>query len=98
MAKSILQTKKECFLTGRTDNLHKHHIYFGTGLRKISEKYGFWVYLTGAMHNQSDEGVHGKNGHSHDSYLKILCQLEFEKTHSREEFMKIIGKNYISAY
>lgn len=95
MSKSILQTEKECYLTGSTYNLHKHHIYFGNPGRKISEKNGFWVYLTGALHNQSNDGVHGKNGHELDLKLKRDCQRKFEETHSREEFMKLIGRNYL---
>ena len=95
MSKSILQDQKECYITGSTNNLHRHHIYFGTGHRKISEKHGFWVYLIGALHNQSDNGVHGKNGHELDMKLKQDCQRKFEETHSREEFMKIIGKSYL---
>ena len=92
--KSILQTEKECYITGQTMGLHKHHIYAG-GRRQISERNGFWVYLAGWLHNQSDEGVHGKNGHALDLKLKQDCQRKFEKTHSREEFMKLIGKNYL---
>lgn len=92
--KSILQTEKECYITGSTYNLHRHHIYAG-GRRKISEANGFWVYLTGRLHNQSNEGVHGKDGHGLDLYLKQACQMKFEETHSREEFMELIGKNYL---
>ena len=95
MGKSILQTEKECYITGSTYNLHKHHIYFGNPGRKISEKNGFWVYLTGALHNQSNDGVHGKNGHELDLKLKRDCQRKFEETHSREDFMKLIGRNYL---
>ena len=47
MADSILQTEKECYITGQTNNLHKHHIFFGNPLRQISEDNGFWVYLAG---------------------------------------------------
>ena len=94
MSKSILQTEKECYITGQTNNLHRHHIYAG-GRRKISEREGFWVYLAGWLHNQSDEGVHGKNGHELDMMLKRHCQMKYEETHSREEFMKLIGKNYL---
>ena len=94
MSKSILQTEKECFLTGSTVNLHKHHIYAG-GRRKISEDNGFWVYLIGYYHNQSNEGVHGKNGHALELKLKQMCQRKYEETHSREEFLALIGKNYL---
>lgn len=94
MSKSILQAEKECYITGSTYNLHQHHIYAG-GRRKISEENGFWVYLRGDLHNQSDEGVHGKNGHELDLTLKMVCQRVYEETHSREEFMALIGKNYL---
>lgn len=95
MANSILQDEKVCYITGQTNNLHKHHIYFGAGMRQISEKHGFWVYLDGWLHNQSNEGVHGKNGHELDLMLKQHAQQKYEETHSREEFMKLIGKNYL---
>ena len=41
--KSILQNKKESYISGQTYGLEEHHIYFGTGKRKISEKNGFKV-------------------------------------------------------
>lgn len=94
MAKSIMQDEKCCYITGSTYNLHRHHIYAG-GRRKISEDNGFWVYLTGRLHNQSNEGVHGKNGHLLDMKLKQDCQRKYEETHSREEFIRLIGKNYL---
>lgn len=95
MSVSILQTEKVCYITGTTDNLHKHHIYFGNPNRKISEANGFWVYLTGRLHNQSNDGVHGKDGRQLDLFLKKECQRKFEETHSRAEFMALIGKNYL---
>lgn len=95
MAKSILQgDEKCCYITGSTCNLHLHHIYAG-GRRKTSDKYGFVVYLTGALHNQSNEGVHGKDGHALDLKLKQDCQRKFEENHSREEFIELIGRNYL---
>ena len=95
MAKSILQDEKVCYITGQTNDLHKHHIYFGNPGRRISEENGFWVYLAGWLHNQSEHGVHGKYGHELDLLLKTHCQLKFEETHTREEFMQLIGKNYL---
>jgi hypothetical protein len=95
MAKSIMQSEKVCYITGQTNNLHKHHIYYGNPWRKISEDNGFWVYLCGRLHNQSDDGVHCINGHELDLMLKQHCQMKFEETHSREEFMRLIGRNYL---
>ena len=94
MSKSILQDEKVCYITGQTNNLHLHHIFRGVN-RKISDKYGFVVYLAPWLHNQSDEGVHGKNGRELDLMLKRHAQMKFEETHSREEFMAIIGRNYL---
>jgi hypothetical protein len=70
------------------------HIYAG-GRRQISEDNGFWVYLAGWLHNQSNQGVHGKDGHELDLMLKRHCQMKYEETHSREEFIKLISKNYL---
>ena len=95
MAKSIMQTEKVCYITGQTNNLHKHHIYFGNPGRRISEENGFWVYLAGWLHNQSEHGVHGKYGHELDLLLKTHCQMKYEETHTRKEFMALIGKNYL---
>ena len=92
---SILQgQERKCYITGQTNNLHLHHIYAGSR-RKISDENGFVVYLCARLHNQSDDGVHGKNGHELDMMLKRHCQMKYEETHSREEFMKLIGKNYL---
>lgn len=91
---SILQGKeKYCYITGETENLEKHHIYFGSR-RKTSDKYGFWVWLTPEIHRGTD-GVHGKNGHELDQRLKRVCQRICEENHSRNEFMALIGRNYL---
>lgn len=94
--RSILQGReKRCYITGKRGVLEKHHIYFGIGMRQISEQYGFWVYLTAEQHRGTD-GVHGKEGHALDLRLKQDCQRRFEEGHSRAEFMAIIGRNYLA--
>lgn len=93
MAKSIMQKEKECYVTRSRGNLQKHHIYFGAN-RKVSEKHGFWVWLIGELHNQSNLGVHCGNREL-DLRLKRECQAKFEETHSREEFVALIGRNYL---
>lgn len=92
-SQSILQTEKKCFITGQTEGLHKHHIFYGTGNRQVSEENGFWVWLSPEWHNMSDHGVHFDK--DFDEYLKVLCQQRFEETHTRDEFMKLIGRNYL---
>lgn len=92
---SILQGKeKQCYFSGRTDGLHKHHIYAGNPRRAISDKCGFWVWLTPELHNASPQGVHFNR--ELDLRLKRDCQAAYERTgHSREEFIKLIGKSYL---
>lgn len=91
---SILQNDKRCYFTGATSNLHKHHIYPGNPNRAISDKNGFWVYISADYHNMTNNGVH-QNPVELDK-LKIICQKRFETLgHTRREFIKLIGKNYI---
>lgn len=92
--KSILQNKKESYISGQTYGLEEHHIFFGNANRKVSEQNGFKVWLTYLEH-RGTYGVHGKFGHELDLKLKQDCQKEYMKTHTKEEFIKLIGKSYI---
>ena len=94
---SILQGKsKRCYFTDtETGPLERHHIYFGAGMRQISDKHGFWVWLKPEWH-RGTSGVHGRDGHKVDLRLKQDCQRRFEETHSREEFMAIISSVLIA--
>ena len=92
MAKSILQSEKVCYITGSPLRLHKHHIFMGPN-RKISEEYGCWVYLREDWHNMSNYGVHFNS--ELDLFLKQECQRKFEETHTREEFIALIGRNFL---
>lgn len=92
---SILQSERVCYITGRTDQLHKHHIYGGPN-RKVSDKNGFWVWLTYDFHNGNNpDAVHNNPNKGWDLKLKQDCQGEYEKTHSRAEFKALIGRNYL---
>lgn len=91
--KSIMQDKKECYLTGRTWGLHKHHI-FGASNRNNSEKYGLWIWLCPELHNMSENGVH--NNAELMQTIRKAGQMAFEREHgSREDFVRIFGKNYL---
>lgn len=95
--KSIIQTQKRCYLTGREDNLHEHHVFYGTGKRKLSERYGLKIWLSGEFHNLSDYGVHGKHGRELDLKIKRDVQIEAMAYYgwSIEDFIKIFGRNYV---
>ena len=92
--KSILQDRKESYISGSTYNLEEHHIFFGTSNRKVSEKNGLKVWLTSEEH-RGTYGVHGKYGRDLDIKLKQDAQRKYEETHTREDFIKLIGKNYL---
>lgn len=95
MSKSIMQDDKRCFITGRDYNLHKHHI-FGAANRKISEKYGLWVWLNSEIHNGNNPGaVHNNPGNGYDLMLKQLAQRRFIELHGQDLYQKEIGRNYL---
>lgn len=98
--KSILYQKKgTCYLCVRLHGdyryhgiLHEHHIYGGPN-RAISEANGFKVKLCIGHHETGEEAVHRNHG-----TMRILqedCQREYEKDHTREEFMALVGRNYL---
>lgn len=91
--KSIIQREKECYVCGKTTDLHDHHIFFGTSNRKQSEKHGMKVWLC-QEHHTGNEGVHFNKGL--DITLKRTAQVYFE-THigNRDQFREIFGKSYL---
>ena len=91
--KSILQNVKRCYICGSTVGLEEHHIYFGSR-RSASTRNGFTCWLCGYHHRDTKNGVHGNR--TLDLQLKKACQRQYEKTHSRADFMKIIGRNYLN--
>lgn len=72
--------------------LHDHHIFGGPN-RPVSEAEGFKAWLCPGHHEYGPEAVHT----NHDTMLLLQqdAQREYEKTHSREEFMELIGRNYL---
>jgi hypothetical protein len=71
----------------------RHEVYFGP-LRPVSKRLGFWVYLSPKSHRMVHSGAR-VDGRSLDLLLKMQCQRVYERTHSRDEFMKITGRNYL---
>lgn len=67
-------------------------VYYGTANRRVSEANGFIVPLC-RDHHTGNDGVHFNK--RMDLFLKRKCQEEFEKTHTREDFLKLIGRNYL---
>lgn len=74
----------KCYYCGNVGTMDLHEVYGGSN-RLRSIRMGFVVPLCRKCH--SNEKV--------INYLRILIQKEFEKTRTREEFIKITGKSYI---
>ena len=93
--KSILQTERECALCRTTLNLHRHHVFFGRGLRSQSEKYGLTVYLCAKHHNMSDYSVH--MNHSLDNGLKQWAQEKAMKHYNwtEDDFRQRFIRSYL---
>ena len=97
---SIIQVRKEyCYLCGLLEGdtsvktpLHAHHVFGGPN-RKHSEEYGLKVYLCLKHHTEGPEAVH-RNADTMQ-LLHIIGQQAYERVYgSREEFMKLFGRNY----
>lgn len=91
-SKSIMQTQKECYITGSLTNLHRHHV-FGGSKRKASEEWGCWVWLRAEYHNMSRLGVHFD--HDLDIRIKRETQQRFEELYGHKKFMEVFGKSYL---
>ena len=94
--KSIIQKEKRCFCCYTTNNLEEHHIFFGTANRKLSEQDGLKVWLC-LYHHKGTTGVHGRDGHTLDKYLKSIAQIAYMQYYKKteEDFIKRYGKNYL---
>jgi hypothetical protein len=113
--KSILQDKKDCQCyiclhlldkERRYDDLHEHHIFYGIGKRKLSERYGLKVMLCPYHHigdiRGNAEAVHF-GGRTEDVWLKRRAQRAWEEKNTanpgtetaHDQFREIFGKNYL---
>ena len=90
--KSILQNTKVCYLCGAVTGLERHHIFAGVANRKLSERFGLWVYLCQRCHTGTDGAQYDREKNMR---LKRDAQMAFEQDYSREEWMRIFRKNYL---
>ncbi len=84
--------KGTCYLCKRITGTEEHHIFGGPN-RKLSERYGLKVYLCTHCHRDNKSGAHGSREVA--EHLKQIGQAAFEENHTREEFIKIFGKNHL---
>ena len=86
----LVKDQEHCLICG-SDRVHRHHIYRGKN-RKNADEDGMWVPLC-MEHHTGQHGVH--NSQFLDSELKELAQIVWERTRTREEFIKRYGKSYL---
>lgn len=89
---SILQNEKKCFICRTSEGLEDHHIFPGPN-RKHSERYGLKVWLCHRHHTGSDAAVHVDRPTMR--WIQQEGQKAFEKTHTREEFLRIFKRSYL---
>lgn len=96
---SILQQDRYCYLCDLLDHrymalgLQEHHIFGGPN-RSVSEAEGLKCWLCLKHHTQGPEAVH--NNIRNMRILQQKAQQAYEKTHTREEFVRLIGRNYMT--
>jgi hypothetical protein len=93
VSKSIMQDEKVCYISGSPVDLERHHVYYGAGRRKLSDKYGLTVWLRHDLHNEPPYGVH----HCKQTrrMLEQAGQRAFQEHYPDLDFMKIFGRNYL---
>lgn len=91
-SQSIMQDRRECYVTGSVVDLHRHHVYAGSR-RQASEKWGCWVWLRSDYHNMRKHGVHFDS--VLDRRIKRETQQRFEELYGHEKFMEVFGKSYL---
>ena len=79
----------------RRSNLEEHHVLYGAGRRKLSEKYGLKVYLCHEHHNDehSKEAVHFNR--ENRILLCKAAQRAFKEHFPEKDFTEIFGRNYL---
>ena len=86
---SILQTEKECYVTGSRVNLDCHHCFHGSR-RKAADETGCWIWLRHDIHMD----LHQRNT-ALDRRIQRECQERFEEIYDHDTFMRVFGKSYL---
>lgn len=67
---------------------------YGTADRKLSEKFGLWVWLCWMHHNSGlEQAVHSNK--EYNLLLRQKAQILFRERFPDKDWMAIFGKNYI---
>ena len=89
---ALVDDEEYCMVCG-APYPERHHVFFGTARRKISDRYRYFVPLC-AEHHRGRTGAH--QNRDFDIYLKKLAQKHFEANYGdRSAFIKVFGKSYL---
>lgn len=93
MSESLLSKTKRCYICGAT-NVEKHHIFFGTAKRRISDVEGCWMWLC-PEHHRGSSGVHFDKKLCRK--IQVKCEQEWISRNKSDEegFRNIFGRNYL---
>ena len=95
---SILQQDRYCYLCDLLEHrymvrgLQEHHVFGGPN-RTISEAEGLKCWLCLKHHTQGPEAVHKNIQNAR--ILQQAAQQAYEQSHTREDFVGLIGRNYL---
>lgn len=90
---SIIQNERVCFFC-KSPYVHKHHVFYGTANRKLSDKDGMVIWLCPMHHNMSNLGIHFD--HDLDLEVKQIAQKRWEEIYGeRKDFIRRYGKSYL---
>lgn len=93
MRRTPLPIERECELCGRFMLCARHEVFFGSGNRKKSIRYGMTAYLCPDCHQNGTRAVH--RCRETDLMLKERYQRKFKQEHPEESFIKIFGRSYL---
>lgn len=68
-----------------------HEVFFGTGQRQLSIRYGMQVKVCDRIHKQ----IHANPLTGLDIELKQEFQQKFEEEHGHDVYMATFGRNYL---
>jgi len=82
-----------CEICGRDVECARHHVFFGSANRKLSERWGMVARLCPFCHQYGPRAVH--RCRETDLMLKREYQRIFEANYPDESFIAIFGRNYL---
>ncbi len=94
MTRPVLQTRPGiCYICRKRGITQVHHIFYGP-LRGMSDENGLIAHLCMDCHMNAPHAVH--RCIDTDLKLRQRCQRAFERSHTRDEFVSLVGKNYLT--